>query len=83
MVRKDNFFEKPLLCDLTEADRGSWLTFSYKMALMAFSKRAYHHLSQLVFTIKGTICGTLTGRPGTLPWQPVTGTRNDLEELRQ
>lgn len=53
------------------------------MALLAFSKRHYHHLSQLLFIIKGTICGTLTGRLGTLPWQPVTGTRNDVEELRQ
>ena len=50
---------------------------------MAFKKSAYCHLSRLVLEIKGTICGTVTGHSGTLPRQPVTGTRNDVEELRQ
>lgn len=50
---------------------------------MAFKKSTYHHLSQLVLEIKGTICGTVMGHSGTLPRQPVTGTRNDVEQLRQ
>lgn len=50
---------------------------------MAFKRSTYHHLSQLALEIKGAICGTFAGRSGTLPWQPVAGTRNDVEELRQ
>lgn len=50
---------------------------------MAFKKSTLHHLSQLMLEIKGTICSTILGHSGTLPWQPVTRTRNDVEELRQ
>jgi len=50
---------------------------------MVFKKSAHHHLSQLALAIKGTTCGTIIGPSGTLPRQPVTGTRNDVEELRQ
>lgn len=50
---------------------------------MAFKKSAYHHLSRLVSERKGAVCATAEGCLGTLPRQPVTGTRNDVEELRQ
>lgn len=50
---------------------------------MAFKKSTYRHLAHSVLETKGTIRGTVIGRSGTLPRQPVTGTRNDVEELRQ